>query len=301
MIAMSLVAAACGSGDTQERVRPNSAGPITTTNPPPPPPLDGTVLQVADEFWHSGFRVELTKAEAFRSRSIYGSRISYWLRVWGDFENQGGDVASFNPEMAIVASGDSFAYRRGQPPRILPESSALGHLTFLIPEDLDLESAELVIGAVGENRARIPLGSLGAAVRLEPTDVVISGQLATELIDFDFTGASLRYDLPDLHRQLELGKRALTLYFDVTSRIAGDVQISPDDIALVLPDGSIIVPAAAELGSLPGDDDGVTTANRSVSFVVDEIPTGDFTLRLALDALFVSEDDITEATFDFGL
>ncbi len=158
-----------------------------------------------------------------------------------------------------------------------------------------------MIGAAGESRARIPLGSPGAAVALEPTDVMISGQLATELIDFNFTGGSLRYDLPDLHRQLELGKRALTLSFDVTSRIAGDVQISPDDMALVLPDGSIIVPAAAETFSLPGDDDGVTTADHSVTFVVDEKPTGDFTLRLALDSLFVSEDGITEATFDFSL
>ena len=65
--------------------------------------------------------------------------------------------------------------------------------------------------------------------------------------------------------------------------------------------GSIIVPAAAELGPLPGDDDGVTTVDRFVSFVVDAIPSGDFTLRLALDALFVSEDGITEATFDFSL
>ena len=82
---------------------------------------------------------------------------------------------------------------------------------------------------------------------------------------------------------------------------ASDVRISPDDMALVLPDGSIATPAATEIGSLPGDEGGITTADRSVSFVVDEMPTGNFTLRLALDALLVSEDGITEATFDFEL
>jgi hypothetical protein len=303
MIAMSLVVAACGAGDTavgdtEDRVRPSTADPTTTTSLPP---LDGMVLPLADEFWHSGFHVELTKAEIFRSRSIYASRISYWLRVWGDFENQGDDVAAFEPEMTITASDGSFNYRRGRPPQVLPASSALGYLTFLIPEDLDVESAELVVGAVVESQARIPLGSPGNAVRLEPTDVEVSGRLATELIDFDFTGASLRHDLPNLHRQLELGKRALTLHFDVTSRIRGDVRISPDDIALILPDGSLVAPAAGELGSLPGDDDGITTVDRYVSFVVDETPTGDFTLRLTLDALVVEEDGDAEATFDFSL
>ncbi len=111
-----------------------------------------------------------------------------------------------------------------------------------------------------------------------------------------------RYDVPDLHRQLEMGMRALTLNFDVTSRIAADGRISSDDITLVLPDGSIIVPTVAELGQVTGGDDGgAVTPDRFVSFVVDEMPTGDFTLRLALDDRFVSEDGITEATFDFGL
>ena len=50
MIAMSLVATACGAGDTQAGVLPTNADLITTTNPP----LDGTVLHVAHEFWHSG-------------------------------------------------------------------------------------------------------------------------------------------------------------------------------------------------------------------------------------------------------
>ncbi len=303
MIAMSLFATACGPGDTAagdvaDPVGLSAADPTTTTSRPP---LDGRVLQVADEFWHSGFHVEVNKAEIFKSRSIYASRISYWIRVWGNFENQGGVAAAFDPEMAIVASDDSFTHRRGRPPAVLPASSALGYLTFLISEDLDVESAELVIGGVTESQVRIPLGSPGTAIRLEPADVAVSGQLATELIDFDFTGASLRHDIPHLHRQLESGKRALTLNFDVTSRVRGDVQIAPDDIALILPDGSIIEPVAAELGPLPGDDDGITTLDRFVSFVVDEKPTGRFTLRLALDGFFVAEDGTTEATFVFSL
>ncbi len=294
---VGLVATACGPTATEAPSR-RANDPITTTHPPP---LDGTVLQFAQEFWHSGFHVELDGAEVFTTETMLTHRISHWLTLRGNFENLGEDIATFDPEMAIEALGISYVKRRGRPPQILPESSARGELTFLIPEDLDLDASDLVIGAAGESRARIPLGSGGPAVRLEPTDVAISGQVALELIDFTFTGASLRYDLPDRHSQLESGKRALTLHFDVTSRNPRDTRISADDIVLIVPDGSTVAPAAAELGAVPGGDEGVTTADRLVSFVVDEIPSGDFTLQVNLDASFASEDGAAEATFEFSL
>ncbi|MDH3189882.1 MAG: hypothetical protein OEM39_04480 [Acidimicrobiia bacterium] len=298
VIGLSLVGAACGVGDTDVSSRPRSTAPITTTNPPP---LDETELELAEELWHSGFHVELTKAEVWTSTIFLTNRTQYWLTLWGDFENQGDEAAWFDSEMAIVAAGVSYTHKRDDPPGILPESPALGKLTFLIPEDLDLQSAEFVIGATDESQVRIPLGSQGAAVRLEPIDVEVSGHLKTELVDFEFTGATLRYDLPNLHRQLEKGKMALTVYFDITSRSPSDGSITSDDIALILPDGSVLAPSVADLGPLPGRDDGVTTADRTVSFVVDEMPSGDFTLRLVLGDPFVAEDGIVEVTFDFSL
>lgn len=299
VIWLSLVAAACGGGDADVSTRPRDTTPITTTLPPP---FDETELEFSYELWHSGFHVELTRAEVWTSTTFLTNRTQYWLTLWGDFENQGDEAAFFDPEMAIVADGLSHTHQRDDPPGILPESQALGKLTFLIPEDLDLQSAEFVVGSADESQVRIPLGSqAAAAVRLEPIDVEVGGQITTELIDLDFTGATLRYDLPDLHRQMEKGKMALTVYFDVTSRSPNEGSIKPDDVALILPDGSVLAPSAAELGSLPGGDEGVTTADRSVSFVVDEMPSGDFTLRLMLDAPFIGEDGVAEATFDFGL
>lgn len=74
-----------------------------------------------------------------------------------------------------------------------------------------------------------------------------------------------------------------------------------DDLSLVLPDGTVATPAAAELGPVPGGDDGVTTAGQSVSFVVDVLSSGDYTLRFTPGAPFVAEDGITEAEFAFTL
>ncbi len=297
-VTMSLIASACGGGDATAPSRPANTGPITTTLPPP---LEGTVLPVSQEFWHSGFHVRIEAAEVWTTTTLLTNRISHWLTLRGDFANQGAEIATFEPEMAIVAGGVSYNKRGGDPPRLLPATSALGELTFLIPDDLDLQAAHLVIGAPDESQARIPLGSDGTAIRLQPTELAISGAVAMELVDFTFTGGSLRYDIPDLHRQLDSGKAALTLHFDVTSRHTRDTRISMDDVALVLPDGSVVAPAVAELGPLPGGDDGVNTADRSVSFVVDEMLTGDLTLQVQLDPRLVVDDGATEAIFTFTL
>ena len=120
-----------------------SAGPITTTHPPP---LDGTVLPVSQEFWHSGFRVELTEAEVFTSTTFLGSQTSHWLKLWGNFENQGSVPAAFDPAMAIEASGDRYSTMQGNAPQARPGDSALGYITFLIEEDLDLYSADHQLG-----------------------------------------------------------------------------------------------------------------------------------------------------------
>lgn len=297
-IAMSLAAAACGGGDPTSYSPRSNNGPITTTNPPP---LDGTLLSVAQEFWHSGYRVELASARVWTSETFLTNRTSHWLTLRGDFENLGGDVASFEPAMAIVESGVFYEVRQGDAPRVLPESSAIGELTFLIPENIDLTAAELLVGAEGESQARVPLGVDGTAVRLKPSDLAISGKLTMELIDIEVTAASLRYDIPTLHRQLALDERELTLYFDVTSRKPGEKQITVDNLSLVLSDGTSVVPAGGALGRVPGADEGVSTAGLSVRFILDDKAAGDFTLRFTPGSAFVAEDGITEATFDFSL
>jgi len=298
LLILGLVAAACGSDDAGPKERRGTRGPITTTLPPP---LDGTTLQVTRDFWHSGFYVELETVQVSTTETLLTHHTTHWLTIWGDFENLGTETAAFDPEMAIVAAGTPYANRRGDPPRILPRSSALGELTFQIPEDLNLESAMLVVGTREENQARVPLGSTGGAVRLEPKDVALNGGSSAELIDVRITGASLRYDLPNLYSQLAADARALSVRFDVTSRSTRNAKITAEDVTLVLPDGTSVAPAVAELGSIAGNEDGVTTEDRSVTFVIDRSTSGDFTLVVQLAEPFLTDDGPAEISIEFTL
>lgn len=94
---------------------------------------------------------------------------------------------------------------------------------------------------------------------------------------------------------------SLTLTFDALSRRGGNWQLFATDFALIKPDGTAIAPDSIEIGSLPGSDEGVTTADRYVQLFVDDMPAGDYTLRLTPGSWFIGDDGVTEATFEFSL
>ena len=165
----------------------------------------------------------------------------------------------------------------------------------------DWASAVLIVGIAGDNRASIPLGASGDPIRLEPSDLALSGTLSMELIDLTFQAATLRYDLPNRHREVESGKQALTVHFDATSRKGGNWQVFATDLLLVGPDGNAIAADDVGIGSLAGTDEGVTTPDLWMRFIVDEMPAGDFTLKLTPGSWFIGEDGVTESTFDFTI
>lgn len=297
-IAAALIAASCGSDSASLSSRRGSNGPITTTIPPP---LDGTVADVAHEFWHSGFRVRLDAAEVSTTRTVLTNRVSYWLTLRGEFTNEGGEIATFAPTMAVEADRVSYSQRSGDPPRLRPYSSARGELTFLIPEDLDLRSAVLVVGAEEETRALVPIGDVGTFVGLAPTEIAVDATATSDFVDVALSGVSLRYDIPELYRQLELGRQAMAIRFDVTSSGPGTARISADDLTLVLADGTDLEPVTAELMPIPGSEEGITTTGLEATFVVPDSLPGDIALRLHLPPSLTPEDGGSELILVFSL
>ena len=190
---------------------------------------------------------------------------------------------------------------QGAPPTIIGGESALGELTFQIPEDFDPWLSEIMVGALGDHRAVVPLAGEGDVARLAPSAPDVGGVASTDLVDLDFTGAVLRYDDPLTYSQLADGTRGLTLYFDVTSRVDGRRELTPDHFTLVLADGSEVSVAAAELGRIEGSEEGMTTTDRYVSFVVDAELDGALAVRFAPSEDFLLEDGLAEALFEFSL
>ena len=258
---------------------------------------------VGQHFWHSGFRVDVVDGEIASTTDQLSKKVTRVLTLSATLENLGADTGFFGPSLAITTSDNSYPaieFANGVPD-VPGGLKSKGTLVFLIDQEFDLASAELLVGNANENQARIPLNSSGDAVRLEPRELPIAGTLSMELVDLTFTSAALRYDVPDRHRQVEKGKLSLTLNFDVLSRKSGSWSIFATDLALILPDGIAIPPDDIVIGSLKGSDAGVSTTDRSARFLVDELPAGNYTLRLAPGSAFVGADGVTEATFDFSI
>ena len=307
--ALVLLVAACGGGagggPTGAPAEPTT-GTLPTKAAPSETPtggLEDQAFAVGQHFWHSGFRVDVVDGEIASTTDQLSKKVTSVLTLSATLENLGADTGFFGPSLAITTSDNSYPadeFANGVPD-VPGGLKSRGTLVFLIDQDFDLASAELLVGDANENQARIPLKSSGDAVRLEPRELPIGGALSMELVDLAFTSAGLRYDVPDRHRQVEKGKLSLTLNFDVLSRKGGSWNIGATDLALILPDGIAVAPNDIVIGPLPGSDAGILTTGRSARFLVDEMPAGDYTLRLSPGSWFVGADGVTEATFDFSI
>ncbi len=264
-------------------------------------PAQGT-FSVNQDFWHSGFHITILDGEPFTRETLDG-RINRYVSINATFENLGPNETFFSPEISLVQDGIAAIPAGDTDIPFVPSGLASsGVLAYIVEENFDVDSAQLIVGSNDVNQAIVPLSpQAGDLVSLEPADILISGSISMELIDLSFNSGEIRADVPDLHSQIEAGSRGLTLSFDATSRKSGTWNILPQDFALILPGGSAVGVVGSELTSLPGSDVGVDTPDLSVRFLVDEMPAGDYTLRFAPGAWFVGEDNVTEATFDFSL
>ncbi|MBT8207778.1 MAG: hypothetical protein KJO18_05855 [Acidimicrobiia bacterium] len=305
--AFALVATACGGGtDDDGNVQAGGTTVATVssqrdvTNPPTGTLPDQTFV-VGQEFWHSGFHAEVSNGEIVSTTDQLSDQTTTVLTLAVTLENLGTDSGFFGPDIAVVTANNSYPASFTSELNEVPGGlKGQASLVFNIDPAFDLDTAELLIGDPSLSQARIPLNPSGAATRLAPTTVPMSGVLSMQLIDLTFTGAELRYDKPDLHRNAPAGKQVLTLNFDILSRKGGNWNIFADNLALILPSG-IAISAEGGVNAIAGSDQGITTADQSMSFLVDDMPAGDYVLRFSPGSWFVGDDDVTDATFEFSI
>ncbi|MGD2158657.1 MAG: hypothetical protein PVG32_17385 [Anaerolineales bacterium] len=306
ILVLSLLLAACGGEGEPTSVETDQ--PVTTRAPEAAPTeseetLPDQQFSVDQEFWHSGFHIELGDGRFFATEDDLSGEISYFMSIAARFKNLGGFDTFFDGSVSLVTeSGSVPALLSSELPSVPTGLSAEGEFIFAVDQEFDPESAQLLVGSSGENRAQIPLGTQGGdLITLEPTQPAISGSISMELIDLRFTSAELRADRLENYTQVEAGKLALTLYFDATSRKSGNWSIQPQNFALILPSGSSVGLDGSELASLPGSEAGTDTSDLFVRFLVDDPPTGSYTLRFTPGMWFIGEDGVEEASFEFTL
>lgn len=301
---------ACGGGgdDDDDGGTPTDVATTTTAGGTPASGGDGEFedqeFSVGQEFWHSGFHVTVGDGTLSAvEEGIFGNEVAYVLSIGATFENLGEDQTFFDGDIALVGGGTSYTLRGSTDiPGVPSGLSSNGTLDFEVDEGFDPESAYLVVGGAGENKAQVPLGPGGGElVDLAPSEPAVSGSISLQLIDLNVTSAELRADNPITYRELDEGKLALTLEFDVTSRKSGNWSIFANEFALILPGGSAAAVDGSDLSSLPGSDTGVDTTGLYVRFLVDDPPAGEYTLRFTPSDRWLSEGDPAEGTFTFDL
>lgn len=304
MLALTVLTTACGGREsappTVDFTEPATVAPTATDSAPT---FEDREFSVDQQFWHSGFRVELGEGQIFAEENQRPGEIRYFVSIAAQFENLGPNETFFDSAVALVANGNSYpTLFKLVFPRVPAGLSSEGELIFEVDPDFSLESAQLVVGSGDENRALIPLGAQGGRLdTLAPSEPAVSGSLSLELIDLRITSAELRADRQMNYSEVEDGKLALTLYFDATSRRGGNWSVRARDFALILPSGNAAVLDGSELGSLLGSAAGRDTTGLYVRFLIDDPPEGSYTLRFTPGSWFISDDGVTEATFSFSL
>jgi hypothetical protein len=301
----SLLIVACGGGESEPTTEPLDDVEIAQPTIEIPSESEDTFepqqFSVNQEFWHSGFRVELSDGTYFNEENELRGTVRFFVSITASFENLGNDPTWFYAEMAIVWDGNSApSLLSSDLPEVPSGLSSKGELHFEVDENFDPTSAQLIIGSRDENQAQVPLGPAGGElIALEPTEPPIDGSISLELIDLNFHSAELRADRLTSYTEIEAGKLALTLYFEATSRRSGNWNIFPQDFALILPSGSAVALDGSQLGSLPGSDSGVLTSDLYLRFLVENPPSGEYTLRFTPGSWFVGSDEVAEGNFTF--
>jgi len=160
----------------------------------------------------------------------------------------------------------------------------------------------LVLGSGDERRTRIPVGPGGGElVTFEPVAVPVTGLMSMELIDLAFTSGEVRAGIPANHSHAPDGQLALTLNFDVTNRRSGSWSLFATDFALIGPDGTATSPHGSNLASMQGSEEGIVTTDFYVRFLINDPPSGTYTLQMMPGSWFVGDDGVDKATFEFSL
>ena len=245
-------------------------------------PLEG-------EFWFAGMRMELNEAEL--ATDDFGQT---HLFVHGLVENltddtlQSFDVSSF----WLDADGTQIeaSWESALDP-VPARGSNRGTLAFPVSEDVTLAGTVLYAGSSAQQQAIVPLDGSGEIVSGAPYEPDISGTITAGDTTLVITDAQVR-TFGQWGNQLDAGRLYLELTIDVTYDGERSQAVGPDEFRLTAPDGRSISPTEYPILAI---DSGTTERGESLTFEIDDPPTGDYSLT------YIEWGTDLESSHDFTL
>jgi hypothetical protein len=159
-------------------------------------------------------------------------------------ENPGAEPSELDARIFLVVAGNRIEpTNESHIPSTPAGETTLGLLTFELQEIASADDAVLEIGADPDHIAKVPFGPDGGVARTyEPIDYEIKGTNAAGDLRITVKRAHIRWDLPDWSQELTADLRALTVTYDATytGSFGGGFAFTADNVALLLPDGTIV-------------------------------------------------------------
>lgn len=256
----------------------NSSGGSTTANVGPGIKADKTL---GTEVWHNGFHVTLVDATYKPPEKASPAGFKYnssELTINAKFENLGPDTTHFYSELTVASNGQSYTSRGDSEklPNVPGKQATNGIIAVVTDEKFNLDDAVLTIGNATGNQAMVPLGSKGKLVDLKPRQLTVTGSVTLpDEATLTFTGATLSYDNPASHTEMDKDSQLLTFKFSVLGSGNSSCCLGRGSYSLKIPDGTAIA-ADSEDSTVPPK--GTTKADQNAEFIIKLPVEGDYDL-----------------------
>ena len=199
-----------------------------------------TIYELGVVVHYEGLLVHVDRAVATLDER--GGPVEVQLRV----ENTGDNAADLNAPIRLTLGKQRFEpTRESHVPSIPAHGIAAAVMAFELQAISSVDLAIVEIGSEPQHVALVPLTErAGRAALYEPLGLVLSGTATSANLKLSLRAGLLRWDLPDWSQELVAGLQALTLTYDVTytGDFAGGLSFTGENVALRLPDGSVIGP-----------------------------------------------------------
>jgi len=231
-LAISVLFAACTTTSP-------SIAPITTSEPEPTPSV--TVYDLGATVYYEGLQVKIDTATATLDSG--GGPVAVTIRL----QNPTGDVGQLDaPIQLVIGSTHVSPNQDSEVPLVPPNGSMPVTLTYDVQGISSVDLATIEIGTAPDHVAKVPLTARAGETltTFDPVELALSG--AGTAVDMKITlhSGEIRWDLPDWSEELDARLAVLTLTYDVSyiGSFAGGFAFTGDNVALRLPDGTIVEP-----------------------------------------------------------
>lgn len=213
-----------------------SAAPTPTRAPDPTPTV--TTYELGTTVWYEGLLLHFDRAIA--TLDDRGGPVVVTLRI----ENPEVEPGELDGRIRLVVGTiRAEATRESVVPTVPPEGTVSVVMTFELQGVVSADNAVVEVGDTPLHIARVPLTpGAGTPVVFEPVTLDLGGLATSADLRITLRSGLLRWDLPDWSQELGDGLQALTLTYDVSyiGSFAGGVAFTRENVALRLPDGSIV-------------------------------------------------------------